>query len=71
MPPPGTPMLPSRSWIIAAVRMFCDPCEYCVQPSTYMNVVVRSPLAVVAMYSHTLRNLSFGDPVTDDTISGV
>src|SRR5258708_2344126 len=33
IPPPATPILPSRSWIIAMVRMFWEPTECCVQPS--------------------------------------
>jgi hypothetical protein len=32
-PPPGMPMFPSRSWMMAMQRMFCDPTECCVQPS--------------------------------------
>ena len=51
------PMLPHSSWIIAAVRMFCAPCECCVQPRAYM-VIDRSPLAVEATHSQTFRNLS-------------
>jgi hypothetical protein len=32
-PPPGRPILPSKSWIMAMVRMFWLPTEWCVQPS--------------------------------------
>ena len=71
MPPPGTPMLPQSSWIIAAVRMFCEPWLCCVQPSAYMIVIERSPLAVEAAHSQTVRNLSCGVPVMRSTISGV
>ena len=71
MPPPGTPMLPSRSWIIAAERMFCEPLECWVQPSAYMIVMVRSPLPVEPIISHTVRNLSCGVPVIRSTTSGV
>ncbi len=71
MPPPGTPMLPSSSWIIAAERMFCDPLECCVQPSAYMMVMVRSPLPVEPINSTIAWNLSFGVPVMFSTTSGV
>ena len=33
MPPPGRPMFPSSSWMIAAVRMICTPTVCCVQPT--------------------------------------
>jgi hypothetical protein len=33
MPPPGRPMLPSSSWMIAAVRMHCTPTLCCVHPT--------------------------------------
>jgi hypothetical protein len=33
MPPPGRPMLPSRSWTIDAARMICTPIVCCVQPT--------------------------------------
>ncbi len=70
-PPPGTPMLPSSSWIMAMARMFCEPVVCCVQPSAYIDVIERSPLAVVAISSQTFRNLSFGVPQMRSTISGV
>ncbi len=35
------------------------------------DVIERSPLAVVAISSQTLRNLSFGVPQMRSTISGV
>jgi hypothetical protein len=42
MPPPGRPMLPSSSWMIAAVRMIWTPTVCCVQPTAYANEPVRS-----------------------------
>ena len=33
MPPPGRPMFPSSSWMIAAVRMYWTPIVCCVQPT--------------------------------------
>ena len=42
MPPPGRPMFPSSSWMIAAVRMICTPTVCCVQPTAYANADVRS-----------------------------
>ena len=42
MPPPGLPMLPSSSWMIAPARMYCAPTECCVQPTLYTSAVVRS-----------------------------
>ena len=33
IPPPGLPMLPSSSCRIAAVRMYCTPTVWCVQPT--------------------------------------
>jgi hypothetical protein len=71
MPPPAMPMLPSRVWMMAMVRMFCEPTECCVQPSAYRMVMVLLAAAVSAMYSQTLRNWSFGVPVTLLTRSGV
>ena len=71
MPPPGSPMLPSSNCIIAAVRIICEPCECCVQPSAYMTVMTRSGADDVAIISQTLRNASFGVPQIFDTISGV
>ena len=71
IPPPATPMLPSSSWIIAIVRMFCEPFECCVQPSAYMLVIALSVAAVSAIQAQASRNLSCGVPVMRDTISGV
>lgn len=71
MPPPATPMLPSSSCMIAAVRMICEPWLCCVQPSAYITVMVRLLVLVLAMYSQTFRNLSCGVPVMRLTISGV
>ena len=70
-PPPGRPMLPSRSWIIAIVRMFCEPTECCVQPSAYRIVMTRPAVDVPPMCSHTFRNASCGVPVMRETSSGV
>jgi hypothetical protein len=33
IPPPGRPMLPSKSCTIAAARMICTPTVWCVQPT--------------------------------------
>ena len=33
IPPPGRPMLPSSSWMIAAVRMYWTPTVCWVQPT--------------------------------------
>jgi len=33
IPPPGRPMLPSSSWMIAAARMEWTPTGCCVQPT--------------------------------------
>jgi hypothetical protein len=71
MPPPGTPMLPSSSCTMAPVRIICEPWLCCVQPSAYMMVIVRVGTLVLAMYSHTFRNLSCGVPVMRLTSSGV
>ena len=70
-PPPARPMLPSSSWIIAIVRMFCEPTECCVQPSAYRIVITRAGVAVEPIKSHTCRNFSFGVPQIWLTISGV
>ena len=71
MPPPDTPMLPSRSCTIAPQRIICAPTECCVQPSAYMIVIARVGVAVVPIISQICRNLSFGVPQTRSTISGV
>ena len=70
-PPPAMPMLPSSSWIIAMVRMFCAPTVCCVQPSAYRNVVVLSAALVEASTSHTFRKSAFGVPQMFSTTSGV
>ena len=57
--------------MMAAVRIICEPWLCCVQPSAYMIVIALSGAAVLAMYSQTLRNLSFGVPVILLTSSGV
>src|SRR6266571_4524662 len=33
IPPPGRPMFPRSSWMIAAARMYCTPTECWVQPT--------------------------------------
>ena len=33
IPPPGRPMLPSSSWMIAEPRMYCTAVEWWVQPT--------------------------------------
>ena len=71
MPPPRTPILPSSSWIIAMQRMFCEPFECWVQPSAYIDVMVLVGVEHVAIISATFRNLSFGEPQTFSTSSGV
>src|ERR1700727_505848 len=55
MPPPATPMLPSRSWTMAIVRMFCAPTECCVQPSA--NRLLR-PLRRAADTRHHFRRVA-------------
>jgi hypothetical protein len=71
MPPPATPMLPSSSCTIAPVRRICAPIECCVQPSAYRMVMARPGTAVLAIFSHTCRNLSLGVPQMLSTFSGV
>ena len=56
MPPPGRPMLPSSSWMIAAPRMYWIPTVWCVQPTEYTQAVVRSRLLFAVTASHTSRN---------------
>jgi hypothetical protein len=46
MPPPGRPTLPSNIWMIAAVRMYCTPTVWRVQPTEYTHAVVQCPAAV-------------------------
>ena len=53
-PPPGLPMLPSSSWMIAPARMYCAPTECCVQPTLYTSAAVRSRPEFSA---HALRDL--------------
>ena len=71
MPPPKTPILPSRSCTIAMVRMFCEPTECCVQPSAKRLVSALSGGAQEAKISQSSRNLSCGVPQMRDAISGV
>ena len=70
VPPPGMPMLPRRSWIIAIERTFWEPTECCVQPSAYRLVIVLSR-ALVRDHSQILTNWSLGVPVISETFSGV
>ena len=71
MPPPATPMLPSKSWTMALVRMICTPMVCWVQPRAYMMVpaLLATPVAVKASY--TLSILSLGTPVMSETLSRV
>ena len=71
IPPPGRPMLPSSSWMIAAPRMYCTPTEWCVQPTEYTHAVVRSRPLLAVTSSHSCRNWAGGTPHTCSTISGV
>src|SRR5215470_19078920 len=71
MPPPRTPILPSRSCSIAIELMFCEPLECCVQPSAYMLVMVLVGDEHSATICAIFRNLSFGVPEMRSTISGV
>ena len=64
-------MLPQSSCTIAAVRMICEPCECCVQPSAYRIVITLSGAARRRDRLATLRNASFGVPQIFSTISGV
>ncbi len=70
-PPPGMPMLPSSSWIMAIERMFWAPVVCCVQPSAYSDVIVRSGVEVEPIISQICRNFALGVPVMRSTISGV
>jgi len=71
MPPPDTPMLPSKSCTIAPARIICVPTECCVHPSAYMIVAARVGVAVEASISQICRNFSCEVPQTRSTISGV
>jgi len=70
-PPPAIPILPSSSWIIAMVRMFCAPTVCCVQPRAYMMVMTLPGAEVSAMVSHICSILSCGVPQMLLTTSGV
>ena len=52
-------------------RMFWAPVVCCVQPSAYIDVIVRSGVEVEPIISQIFRNLSFGVPQIRSTISGV
>ena len=56
---------------MAMPRMFWAPCECCVQPSAYIDVMVFVRDEVSAIIDATFRNLSFGVPQIRSTISGV
>jgi hypothetical protein len=71
MPPPSTPILPSSVCTMHIERMFCEPLEWCVQPSAYSEAMDRSGEAVVAIISQTFRKVSLGEPQIRSTISGV
>ena len=64
-------MLPSSSWMIAPVRMYCTPTLCWVQPTEYTRQVVRSRPEFSVQARHTSANTSGGTPQTSCTISGV
>ena len=70
-PPPGRPMLPSSSWMIAPPRMYCAPTLCCVQPTLYTNAVVRSRPEFAVQARQTSSNAARGTPQTSCTSSGV
>ena len=71
IPPPGRPMFPSKSWMIAAVRMYWTPTVCCVQPTEYAIAEVRSRPEFSQSASATSRNCSSVQPQMRATISGV
>ena len=52
-------------------RMFCEPLEWCVQPSAYIDVIALSGADVSPIISQILRYLSRGVPQMRETSSGV
>ena len=56
---------------MAIERMFWAPVVCWVQPSAYIDVIVRSGVDVVAIISQICRNFALGVPVMRSTISGV
>ncbi len=70
MPPPGRPMLPSSACRIPAVRMYCTPTVWCVQPTEYTQAVVRSRPEFAVTARATSRNTSGSMPQMSPTISG-
>ncbi len=56
---------------MAAVRIICEPCECCVQPSAYRMVITRLGAEHSAIISQIFRNWSCGVPVIPLTTSGV
>jgi hypothetical protein len=62
MPPPATPVLPSSSYTIAIVPMFCEPFECCVQPNAYMLVIAWSAAEVSAIHCQASSSLPLREP---------
>ena len=56
---------------MAIERMFWAPVVCWVQPSAYIDVIVRSGVDVEAIISQICRNFALGVPVMRSTISGV
>ena len=73
IPPPATPILPSRSWTIAIVRMFCAA-DRMLRPAE-REQARSAPCRARAVRGDQLAdlpgNLSCGVPQMRDTISGV
>lgn len=64
-------MLPSSVWRIEAVRMYCAPTVWCVQPTEYTQAVVRSRPEFAVIASAISVNCSTGRPQMSATASGV
>jgi hypothetical protein len=71
MPPPGRPMLPSRSWSRAQHPITWGPLVCWVHATAYAQEVVRSRPEFARIVSATFRKVAWGQPVTCSTISGV
>ena len=71
MPPPGRPMLPSRSCRIAPLRMIWLPTVCIVQPTAYMMVPTRSAVPVEQTMSDIAWKSSTEQPAIRATTSGV
>ena len=54
-----------------AVRMYCTPTVWCVQPTEYTQAVVRSRPEFAVTARATSRNTSGSMPQMSPTISGV